>query len=85
MSITLDEITVIDEQDTQGPADWRPIGHIAELEWLMLSDQEREHTRPTRALCGAEILGIIAEDDHAKCEVCQELVKPLIAMIEASR
>jgi len=75
-------ITVIDEKEqiTDGPTEYVPVGHIAELSWLILSEEDQLRTRPTRALCGAEILGIVADVDHVKCQDCLDELDMLLEL-----
>lgn len=68
---TIEVIEVESLEDRE--VDWIPVGHMSALEWL-LSDRT---TRPTKALCGVEILGIPADTEHVKCEDCTNIIEAM--------
>lgn len=68
-------MTVIEqlpELSDVGTDDDLPIGHMPDDESF---EAMARGERPSRALCGAELLGIPADDTpHRKCEECSRII-----------
>jgi hypothetical protein len=62
-------MTTIEQEPTIADGDnaeeWRPIAHIP---------LDPKAVRPTVALCGAPMLGILAEGDFETCSKCEKIM-----------
>ena len=69
-------MTVIEQlpQLREPTGDDRPVGHLPDLEsvYAMMRGE-----RPTKALCGEDLLGIEADGNYRRCEECSKLAKEL--------
>jgi hypothetical protein len=61
---------VEDVQAVEANPDSLPIAHVPELSWL----QGDRTTRPERAMCGADLLGIEAFEPFKNCEECWDIL-----------
>ena len=65
---TIEQLPELDDVHTDEDL---PIGHLPDDESMRALTRGE---RPTRALCGAELLGIKVDVPHRKCEECNEIM-----------